>query len=171
MGNMQLPPGAHLFAIQVGGDSLPNGVENEFELYHILSNGLQQGYLEEHDMGILQQAIFWGEVVLGKAPADIDNDTFRTSQLNNLGIMTSGRFERTGDLEDLEPAIGYGSAVVTRIPLDHHCRPSRLCNFGGALMMKYEKNWGSLFSGAGNLSHRGSSGSWRIQLGAAWSTD
>ena len=63
----------------------------------------------------------------------------RATFLSNLGLALPARFERTGDLADLDAAIDVGRQAVAATPADHPDRARYLSNLGGALRIRFER--------------------------------
>ncbi|WP_243407941.1 tetratricopeptide repeat protein, partial [Frankia canadensis] len=59
--------------------------------------------------------------------------------LSNLGIALRTRYERTGQVTDLDDAINTGQAAVDTTPTDHPDRAGYLSNLGIALRTRYER--------------------------------
>ncbi len=69
------------------------------------------------------------------------------SRLNNLGTGLRDRYARSGQLADLEEAIGRWQEAVQRTPPDSPDLPSRLNNLGNGLSDRYART-GDLFAAA-----------------------
>ena len=63
----------------------------------------------------------------------------RADDLSNLGTALQTRFERTGDLADLDEAITSGGQAVAATPADHPDRAGYLSNLGIALRTRFER--------------------------------
>jgi tetratricopeptide (TPR) repeat protein len=59
--------------------------------------------------------------------------------LNNLGNAFLTRFERLGELSDLEDAISRFRDAVDLTPHGHPDKPGRLNNLGNALLTRFER--------------------------------
>ncbi|KAG8985114.1 hypothetical protein FRB94_004028, partial [Tulasnella sp. JGI-2019a] len=62
----------------------------------------------------------------------------RSSILKNLGKLLLTRFDRTGDMADLEESIRHQQAALSLWPMDHPIRPSSLRNLGKALKTRFD---------------------------------
>ncbi|KAI0032992.1 CHAT domain-containing protein [Vararia minispora EC-137] len=58
--------------------------------------------------------------------------------LNNLGVALKVRFDRLGQLNDLEQAISLGQRAVDLTPDSHPDKPGRLMNLGSALSDRFD---------------------------------
>lgn len=59
--------------------------------------------------------------------------------LNNLGVFLVERYERAGDIADLEEAIQVTQQVIAFIPKDHSALAAHLSNFSNMLHNRYER--------------------------------
>ncbi|WP_285605674.1 CHAT domain-containing protein, partial [Actinokineospora globicatena] len=59
--------------------------------------------------------------------------------LSNLGIALRARYERTGNVADLDTAIDVARQAVHATPIDHPNLPRHLSNLGIALRARYER--------------------------------
>ena len=64
----------------------------------------------------------------------------RAGRLNNLGNHFLCRYERSGNLQDLEAAIARSQAAVEATPEDHPDRAGRLSNLGAHVSSQYERS-------------------------------
>ncbi len=62
-----------------------------------------------------------------------------TGWLNNLGEFLQSRFERTGEMANLEEAIETAREAVQSTPHDHPDRAARLNNLGTKLGRRFER--------------------------------
>ncbi len=56
------------------------------------------------------------------------------------GMHCKSRFERSGELEDLEQAIQVNQQAVNLTPDGHADKPRRLNNLGGALQSRFKRS-------------------------------
>ena len=63
--------------------------------------------------------------------------TGRGSKVNVILLQTLTRFERTGDLADLDAAIQAGQAAAEAAPAGHTNRAEILSNLGDALQARF----------------------------------
>ena len=90
--------------------------------------------LSSTDSATLSEAItLWGRIV-NDAPADAAHAAM---WLSNLGVALRARFERTGEVADLESAIEAGRAAVDALPPDHPDRAAATSDLGGTLLARY----------------------------------
>ncbi len=75
------------------------------------------------------------ELAVSSTPED---HPYRARRLNNLGILLSDRYQRTGNMHDLEAAISEAELAVSTTPEDHPDRAALLHNLG--LMLSYRYN-------------------------------
>jgi tetratricopeptide (TPR) repeat protein len=68
-----------------------------------------------------------------------DTSAHITSHLNNLGIFLGERYERTGELADLEKAIRIARQAIDSTPGDHPDRAGSLNHLGIFLGEWYER--------------------------------
>ncbi|KAF5340523.1 hypothetical protein D9758_015816 [Tetrapyrgos nigripes] len=78
---------------------------------------------------------------LGQQAVDItpDGHASKASRLNNLGIAFQSRFERLGELGDIENAIQFQQQAVDITPDGHASKASRLNNLGIAFQSRFER--------------------------------
>ncbi|KAJ7128032.1 CHAT domain-containing protein [Mycena epipterygia] len=69
----------------------------------------------------------------------LDSHPNKPSSLNNLGISLRSRFERLGDLDDLNQSVLRFEAAVTLTPDGHPKKPSCLNNLGNSLLSRFER--------------------------------
>lgn len=63
----------------------------------------------------------------------------RAQRLINLQAYRGSRYQRTGNLQDLEAAIAISEATVEAIPEDHPNRVALLNNLGNRLSWRYNR--------------------------------
>ncbi|KAG8996097.1 hypothetical protein FRB93_000948 [Tulasnella sp. JGI-2019a] len=63
----------------------------------------------------------------------------RPSILKNLGKSLRARFDRSGDMSDLEQSKSHQQAALSLLPIDHPIRPSSLSNLGNALRARFNR--------------------------------
>ncbi|KAJ7136960.1 CHAT domain-containing protein [Mycena epipterygia] len=68
-----------------------------------------------------------------------DGHPDKPSQLNNLGNLLNSRFQRLGDLTDLQSAVLRFETAVALTPDGHPDKPSRLNNLGNSLLARFER--------------------------------
>ncbi|KAH7232458.1 CHAT domain-containing protein [Fusarium solani] len=66
-----------------------------------------------------------------------ENDPNWAGRVNNLAVMLQGRYERTGNVADLEEAIDVARQAVAATPDDHPDRAACLSNLGTKLESRY----------------------------------
>jgi tetratricopeptide (TPR) repeat protein len=69
-------------------------------------------------------------------PADHSD---HAAYINNLSHRFSSRYDRTGNLDDLEAAISHAQDAVANTPADHHDRAGRLSNLSNRLSSRYDR--------------------------------
>lgn len=62
----------------------------------------------------------------------------RPAYLNNLSAFLSSRYDRIGNLDDLEAAIGHAHDAVAATPRGHPDRAARLNNLSNRLSSRYD---------------------------------
>ncbi|KAJ7921718.1 CHAT domain-containing protein [Mycena leptocephala] len=68
-----------------------------------------------------------------------DGHPDKPSRLNNLGNSLLRRFERLGDLDDLNQSVFRFQAAVALTPDSHPTKPSWLNNLGSSLLSRFER--------------------------------
>ncbi|RPA89356.1 TPR-like protein [Choiromyces venosus 120613-1] len=82
------------------------------------------------------RAIKHTEAALAATPRD---HTDRAVIYNNLGAIFSKRFERVGDLDDLQKAIKHTEAAITAAPRDHPDQAGTYNNLGAMFSERFER--------------------------------
>ncbi|RYP48549.1 hypothetical protein DL768_005588 [Monosporascus sp. mg162] len=75
----------------------------------------------------------WCEIAVAKSDEGV------VTRLDNLGNQLESRYERTGEITDLEEAIGVAREAVESTPHDHPDQAGRLSNLGTKLGRRYER--------------------------------
>ncbi|MEO3749412.1 CHAT domain-containing protein [Streptomyces sp. B6B3] len=101
-----------------------------------------------HAVGLLRQAMASGEPGLLSAAVDLwqrmahaipADHPQRAAVLSDLLNALRIRYERVGELADLEDAITAGRAAVQATPTNHFQRAGRLSNLGAVLHLRFER--------------------------------
>ena len=69
--------------------------------------------------------------------ATLEDHPDQARPLNNLGVHLSRRYQRTGDIHDLEVAIKFAEAAVETTPEDHPHRAQFLSILGNHFKLRY----------------------------------
>jgi RNA polymerase sigma-70 factor (sigma-E family) len=92
--------------------------------------------LNSSDSMILSESVSLWQRISGAVPA---SDSHAPMWLSNLGVALRVRFERTGEIVDLDSAIEVGRAAVAALPADHIDRAKAISNLGRALAERFER--------------------------------
>ncbi|KAF8534365.1 CHAT domain-containing protein [Trichophaea hybrida] len=84
----------------------------------------------------LNHAIILAENILATAPP---GHAIQADSFNRVGVMLATRYDRIGNLEDLQKAITFLELAVAATPLDHPNRAGRLNNLGNMLRSRFER--------------------------------
>src|SRR5262249_61289249 len=68
-----------------------------------------------------------------------EDHTDRAPHLTNVGEALRARFERVGDLADINEAVVIGRAAVAATPTDHPDQTKYLRSLGKALQARFER--------------------------------
>ena len=119
-----------------GVDDIPAGVLPVVAVQALPSAAaLHQQALATNDLAVLSAAVdLWLRVLR----AAQDDDPNRVIVMSNLGSALRVRFERVGQLSDLDTAIAAGRWVVGVTPDGHPQRVTRLANLSRALRHRFE---------------------------------
>jgi hypothetical protein len=90
--------------------------------------------LDSSASGMLSESVSLWERIVAATSSD---DAHAAMWLSNLGVALRVRFERTGQLTDLESAIEAGRAAVAALPDGHPDQAAALSDLGGTLLESY----------------------------------
>lgn len=68
-----------------------------------------------------------------------DGHPEKVSKLEHLAAALQARFQRLGDINDLDRAISWQQAALERTPDGHPSKVTLLRKFGAALAMRFER--------------------------------
>jgi transcriptional regulator with XRE-family HTH domain len=90
--------------------------------------------LNSIDTALLSESVsLWGRIV-GASPS---GNAHAAMWLSNLEVALRVRFERTGDVADLESAIDAGREAVAALPAGHPDQAAAMSDLGGTLLTRY----------------------------------
>ncbi|OJJ69545.1 hypothetical protein ASPBRDRAFT_130524 [Aspergillus brasiliensis CBS 101740] len=122
-------------SIQAAIDALPADSFSRFGLLHNLSTWYGKRYDLTGEVCDINLAIDTMEPVLQEMAPGTD----RAASFNNMGDMLSKRFQRLGDMNDLNRAIGLNRQAIEETPADHPKRSSFLNNLGIWLGLRFQR--------------------------------
>lgn len=110
----------------------------EYTEHGIRSVAAMQAYEDTGDPRLLDEAISRIERIRAHPVFEVDHEQARAVVLSNSAACYQRRYELTGDVADLELALGLAQRVVAETPDGHPLRPGRLQNRANALSLRYE---------------------------------
>ncbi|QRV96044.1 CHAT domain protein [Ceratobasidium sp. AG-Ba] len=113
-----------------------------FDLFKTLGSLLDLRFEVRGAIGDIDEAIEISKQALEVIPKDnslLEGHPDQLGYLNDLGNAWYRRFERLGELVDIDQAIGYQSRAVKLTPDGDTQRPGRLINLGNSWQRRFER--------------------------------
>ncbi|KIM20447.1 hypothetical protein M408DRAFT_307726 [Serendipita vermifera MAFF 305830] len=144
-------------------DLMPEGHDTKPTTLSNLGNSFELRFRRFWEIKDLEEAISFRQAAINLTPDGLniipEGHPDKPTGLNNVGGAVQLRFERLGDVIDLENAISLLQAAVDLTPDGHPDKPSRLNNLGVAVQTRFERlgdvidleNAISLLQAAGDL--------------------
>jgi hypothetical protein len=108
------------------------GVESEKldDMAMTVAISMYEEFRKTGDEGYINAAVHFARLTLCYP---CNEPASRTARLNNLGVMLESRYERMGEMSDLEEAIKTARQAVDSTPVGHPDRAACLNNLGNNL--------------------------------------